>query len=107
MAVLRELVENQITNEQRHNEEEEFEHADDDNVQTIRTIVAHELERVKEEDQRRQRTELGQPRIPELMSMDTNVTKGDEPPRCRQGSTSPKPSAIIDELTQRLNSRSN
>jgi hypothetical protein len=105
-------------NKGTHEEEKEFGHADDDDTRSIRTVVPHELERVEEEDEDQlarqeedeeddRRRQLGRPRTPEPMGMGMNVTEDDEEPRLRrQGSTSPRPSTAVDELTQRLNTLS-
>lgn len=84
-------------------------------MQSIKTIVPHELQRVEEEDeeqlarqedneddQRRWRTKLSWPRTPEPTSMDMNVTEDNDQLRHRlQWSILP---SAIDELTRRLNS---
>ena len=54
--------------------------------------------------------ELGRPRTPEPMRVGIGivVAEDDDEPCCRrQGSTSPRPSTTVDELTQRLTTLSN
>lgn len=74
-------------------------HADNDDAQSIRTVVQHELERVKGEDEEDdQRRQVGLPRTAELMGMGMDVADDDDEPHlCQQGS------GQIDKLTQCLN----
>jgi hypothetical protein len=116
VGLLRALVEKTTNNDARNHEreEEEFGAADDD-ARRIGTIIPHELESVKEEDedqiekQEQQledeeeewmsgRVELGRLRTPEPMGL--GITHlSDEEDTC---SRSPRSPSVIDKLFQRL-----
>jgi len=106
--------------------------SDDDDARSIRTIVPHGLERVEEEDEdqmarqgqeqqqkqhhdeeddegeerRRRRVELARPRTPEPMGLGMShiPLEDDDEPRRR---SSPIPSAVLDQLFERLTTLSN
>lgn len=105
-------------------EEEEFVNDDDDDARSVCTVMPHELERVDEEDEEqaaqqeadegdeersRRRSELGRPRTPEPTNLGMASTEEDDESQdhARPRSTSPKPSLMMDDLTERLTTLSN